>query len=490
MDESKCENKQIENENLIEDQKTKDNKEEKKNENENENEKENENENENEKEKENENENNNVIYNKNDIDNQSQSIEKEKNEKKVNNKEKEKEIEIEIQEINDIKTEKEEHPIIKEEKLAEKKQPNQEEKKEEINTKKEEKKENKNVKKEKMNIDIVKEPNKEPNIGHITKYQINPSKYKIKNKSIETKMKTLLNKDDEKNETENKKGNENTFMNKLKDLKRELSKKEEIYNSKKLKFKSFKNFEENKRYTNYINNNNIKSVDFIPNIKNLVTLNEKKYKDLKNKYYFSLNNKKNLFLDNEKPIINYNRTIKKPYNKTFRFQNYISNSNPILYTKNIHERENDKKNNEIIRLINSNDNFEVILQKLKKTNNIGLNIIKNEKIFNKNNILYNSSNINQYKSYYKKYNSFNSSKSDNNKKLQNLINDVFQEIRNRNINSYIFKSRLSTITSKLRRYDEYTPTKRNNNNFDYLLNLCSKVYLKKYSQSHKKSNYI
>jgi len=481
MDESKSDkNKQIDIEDFIKEQKSENN-----------------NKDENEKE-------NNIdkqnIENKNDIDNQSQikqinsmskSFESEKIEKnEFFNKEKE----IETQEINDINSEKEKTPIIKEQKLEEKKQQNEEDKKEDDKiTKKKEKKEKKENKKDKTNNNnegIVKEPNREPKLGNINKYQLNSSIFKIKNKSLEQKMKTLLSKDNEDKEDENK--NENTFINKVKDLKRELSKKNEINKLKKIKikFETFKNYEINNRYKNYVNSD-IKKKDFFNvNLKDLISNNENKYKELKEKYFASSNknyNKNDLFLGNEKPIISYSQTIRKPYNITYRFTNYM-NTKPILYKKNVQRRENDKINDEIINLINSTDTFDIILQKLKKSKNKGLEKNKNDNQLisdNRNNLLYNSKNINHYKSYCTK-NTYNSKKFENNKKLQTLMNDVFQEIKDRKINSYDFKNRLSTMKSKLKRNDEYKTKKSKNENFDYLLNLCSKESLKKYSKSQKK----
>ena len=484
MDESKSDkNKQIDIEDFIKEQKSEKN-----------------NKDENEKE-------NNIdkqnIENKNDIDNQSQikqinsmskSFESEKIEKnEFFNKEKE----IETQEINDINSEKEKTPIIKEQKIEEKKQQNEEEKKDDdkITKKKEEKKAKKTKKedkKDKMNNNegIVKEPNREPKLGNINKNQLNSSIFKIKNKSLEQKMKTLLSKDNEDKEDENK--NENTFINKVKDLKRELSKKNELNKLKriKIKFETFKNYEINNRYKNYVNSD-IKKKDFFNvNLKDLISNNENKYKELKEKYLASSNknyNKNDLFLDNEKPIISYSQTIRKPYNITYRFTNYM-NTKPILYKKNVQRRENDKINDEIINLINSTDTFDIILQKLKKSKNKGLEKNKNDNQLisdNRNNLLYNSKNINHYKSYCTK-NTYNSKKFENNKKLQTLMNDVFHEIKDRKINSYDFKNRLSTMKSKLKRNDEYKTKRSKNENFDYLLNLCSKENLKKYSKSQKK----
>ena len=430
----------------------------------------------------------------------SKSFESEKNEKQEND---DKENEIIPKKENDNPLEKEENKnnIINNEVI--------EEKKEQItNDKKKEKIDN-----EKINIEeIVKDPNKEPELGPIKKSQLNPSITKIKNKSIEQTIKTLLNMEDNSKDVYNK----NNFINKLKDLKREIYKNKEKndYIKRKNIFEfTFKNIEGNNRYKNEINNNK-EIQDFNFNLDEAKNMNENEFKELKNKYFKSNDiilslkhdnnyNFRNNIFEKEKPIISsYSQSIRNNYNNKYYF---INNNKPIIFDKNKQKKGNNYKNKEFIRLLNSNDNFDIIWKKNKRPNNLEKNIIDK----NKYNILYNSMKANSYKKYYNyksNLNTFNSTNCKNSKKLQNLINDVFYEIKSKNSKSlkkYEFKSRLSNIKQKIKyshtynKYNKigknksiyikyiYRPNKSNKLNYDDLLNLCSKENLKKYSKNCK-----
>ena len=182
---------------------------------------------------------------------------------------------------------------------------------------------------------------------------------KIKNKSLESKVATLLNNDE--NNKEANKENENNFKDKLNGIKNELSKKENSKNIFKFKYKT--NEGKNNRYKNYFINN---KEDFNMKSFEQVNINEKRYQELKDKYflynrcypinlYSSLNEKyferyNKLYLSNNKPLINNN--IK-----------YISYNKPIVYKKNNTNIRNDKRNNDIIKLMNSCSNFSNILKK-------------------------------------------------------------------------------------------------------------------------------
>ena len=394
--------------------------------------------------------------------------------------------------------------------------PNQLDKEEKINNeineeKKEQKVQNKNN--EKINFEeIVRDANKEPELGPIKKSQLKPSITKIKNKSIEKTIKTLLNNEGDNNKDEN---NKNNFVNKLKDLKREIYKNKEKNNYIKRKniFEfTFKNIEGNNRYKNNINNNK-ELQDFNFNLDDAKNMKENEFKELKDKYFKSNNiilsikhdnnyKQQNNIFEKEKPIINsYSQSIKSKYNNRYNFTN---NNSPIVFDKNKQKIGNNLKNKEFIKLLNSNDNFDIVLEKYKRPNNLERNFIEN----NKYNILYNSMKINNNKKYYNyksNLNTFNSTNYENSKKLQNLMNDVFYEIKNKNSNSKTrseLKSRLSNIRSKIKyshtfnKYNKigknksiniqynYRPKKSNKLNFDDLLNLCSKDNLKNCCKKH------
>ena len=186
---------------------------------------------------------------------------------------------------------------------------------------------------------------------------------KIKNKSLESKVATLLNNDE--NNKEEEKENGNNFKDKLNGIKNELSKKSEENSKNIFEFKYTTNQRKNNRYKNYFNNNkedfNFKSFEQI-------NINEKRFQELKDKYflynrcysinlYSSLNEKyferyNNIFLSNYKPLINNN------------FKNVTYNK-PLVYIKNKTNIRNDKRNNDIIKLINSCSYLSNILKKIK-----------------------------------------------------------------------------------------------------------------------------
>ena len=377
------------------------------------------------------------------------------------------------------------------------------------NKKKEEKTKEKN-----KNEYIVREPNKKPVLNPLVKSQLKPSINKIKNKSIEKTIKTLLNSDENNNQGEEQNNNKNKFIDKLKEFKKELSEKEEM--NKNIKKKNifeftFKNYEDNKN--NRYKNTNKDSDVFNFNVKD--SLNSK-YKELKEKYFkpnkneFSLNNKNadyklhNIFIEKEKPITSYNQSPQKKFIDNYNYRSL--SKKPLIYRKNSPKMRKNLRNNDIFILMNSMDNLGVILNKFKKSNNYDFQ--KNNDENNKIDYIYNSASKNQYKINYYKNKTFNSSIFENSKKLQNLMNDVFHEIKQNSRKSsskkYEFKSRLLNIKSKItsqsvNRYNKksftknhlnthrYTPKKSSNLNFDELLNLCSKENLRSYYTNSRKN---
>ena len=376
-----------------------------------------------------------------------------------------------------------------EEKLEEKEEIN-EEKKEEIN---EEKNNNENIIEEKeknklINEEIVKEANKEPDLSLNNKIQMTQSINKIKNKSLESKIATLLN-NDENNKEEDK---ENNFKDKLNGIKNELSRKaeENSKNKNTFEFKYKSNEGKNNRYKNYFNNN---KEDLNINSFEQININEKRYQELKDKYflynrcypnnlYSSLNGKyferyNNLFSSNCKPLIN----------KDFK---YISYNKPIVYKKNNTNIRNDKRNNDFIKLMNSCNNFSSILKKMKNNSEEKNNI-------NDDKILYSYNKFNSYNGYNNKYNLYKTAHFDKTSKLKNIINDVLNEIKD-DKNNYSLKTDLSNLQRKIRfsrslnKYSSFErerinnkyhkSSKNKNKDFNYLLRLCSKENFKNYSQ--------
>ena len=434
----------------------------------------------------------------------SKSFESEQNDKQEN---------INNEEINNNIIQTEEYKNKAQQKEEENLNNNIEDKKdkEEPENKKKEKK----TKEKNKSEFIVREPNKKPVLGPLLKSQLKPSINKIKNKSIEKTIKTLLNSDENNNQSEEKNINKNKFIDKLRDFKRELSEKEEMnkYIKKKNIFEfTFKNYEDSKN--NRYKNTNKDSDLFNFNVKD--SLKDNKYKELKEKYFnsnkneFSPNDKKvdyklHIFMEKEKPITSYKQSPQKKFIDNYNYRSL--SKKPLIYRKNSPKIRKNLRNNDIFRLMNSMGNLGVILNKFKKSNNY--EIQKNNVENNKIDYIYIIANKNQYKNNYNNKNKiFNSSIFENSKKLQNLMNDVFHEIKQNNKKSsskkYEFKSRLLNIKSKItsqsvNRYNKksfrknqlnvhrYTPKKSSNLNFDELLNLCSKENLKSYYTNSRKN---
>ncbi len=431
----------------------------------------------------------------------------EENKKEENNEKEEKKEDNKLDNKEDNKEdnkleEKKENEIIQEKDII-LEENKKEEKKKDKNEKKEEKK-----KKGKYNIEeIIKNANKQPDIGVIKNSQVKPTINQIKNKSIEQTIKVLINQNDN-----NTKENDNQFINRLNELKREISKKQDKKKNNNFEF-TFKNTKVNNRYKNGINAN--KDIDFNFKVYDPISINENKYKELKDKYLYS-NNKivftpifgksydKSKFLDKNNPRMSYNESLKKS-GKNFLCSSY---NKPIVYRKNKQKIKNNRKNDDIFRLFNSTDNFEFILKRLKSSTN-NYEEIKNDN-FNKYNLLYNSKNRNNYKkctTNANKNNLFKSTNFENNSKLKNLIKDVFNEIKDENKKTYFLRTelqnRLSNIELKIKfsqslnkynilgksrlinRY-QYRTKKSTNLNFNDLINLCTKENLRKYSKSAKK----
>ena len=460
-------------------------------------------------------------------------------EKKEENIEEKKDENVEEKKEENIEEKKDENTEgKKDENLVEKKDENIEEKKEEEEKNKEENKEeekkveekNEEKKVEEENKDkeidlgksfngiMIKEPNKEPDLGPNDKSQLNPSIHKLKNKNLDETITAIIKKEDE-NSKEERKNNENKLFYKLNEFNYELNRKAEINNFKIRKnnidfhLKSYDG--KNNRYQNYTNSNGnlYKSSNY--NLSNIepMNLNEKKFNEIKNKkflpdkLYSSLNDNyfKKCDFFSSKPKDNYmtdfSQSLKLP-NRNDNKSNYKYYYKPLVYTKNVQNIKNgDKRRDDIYRIINSNDNFENILKKIKP-NNFN-NFEENKNKYNYNNLLYSSNGLKSYKNYCN-----NDSKK--NSKIKNLMKEVYNEIQDKNysslksdfiIQSTIMQSKMklypfinkynNTGKDELKSYLYKTPDKTKNKNmgFNDLLRYCSKENLKK-SQSSKKKYFL
>jgi hypothetical protein len=407
-------------------------------------------------------------------------------------KNEEKEINQEEKPIDTLKDE------IKKENISDINIKNQSNENEEIkilidnNKIKEEGKNNNKNKKE----EIIKKANKIPEIEPSYEYQINDTMKKIKNKSLEKKMKDIFN-SDKKNVKENGIINkENKFIDKLKEIEVKIEKIGELKRKKQNEFEfTLKNNKEekNNRYETYNNEkgnekeNNInkkKNFDFNFNITNKNGLKENKYKDL-NKWYFSVDkfefyNSPSDWDKKKYKLMNYNEEMKK-FSRKYNAQRFRSLTNNIRRT-------------------HYPDNFKNILDKVDKFEQN-----RKESKFLRNNLTNNKltqsdpfSNKYKYKSIAGNLKTISKEKPS---KIKNLIEDIYLEINKTNTVSSKNKNskKLSNIKSKVKyshlsnyknnlniiktnnMIDKNRFTKSSFSNLDELLKLCSKRNLKKYA---------
>ena len=289
---------------------------------------------------------------------------------------------------------------------------------------------NNEIKKEE---EIIKKVNNVPKIESYSEYKFNNTIKKIKNKSIEKKMKDIFDSDKKNNKNENAK--DNKFIDKLNKI--EIKIKEiNDYNKKKKNKKEFniKNYEdENYRY---------KSID---------KENEKNVKEefnKKNPFYFDYN------IKNKKE----DRKNKKDFKQTyFSYENF--------YFYNI-PSENRKKSKYM--------NYTQDLKKIFKKYN-------DQRLLRKNN------NFNSFNKILFKVDKFKQSQEENKFKLNNLFKnsiDLGDTTKYRNISNIInYKSLSLEKPSKLERiieniYSDINKTSDNpsKNNFERkLLDMKSKI---------------
>ena len=355
------------------------------------------------------------------------------------------------------------------------------------------------LKKEEINELINNNKNKYNNKN------LNNALKKIRNKSVEKKIKDLLTIDKKKTNNEKEK---NKFINKLKEIEVKIEgikdlKKRRQKEEKKVEFKNDKNnklnIDKNKDKINFIN--------FNFELKKESGNSENKYQELK-KLYFSCN--KFDFTPTNKKIVKENRNNKdknsenKIKNNTNSYKSYIEFKH--IYKKKCDQPNTIKQNQNKIRIINKSDNFKNILNKLENfEENKNENIFSNNLLFSKNKAI-NDLNRNQNRKINKKsnYDFFKSVSIEKSSKFKHIMDDVCSEIKD--LNNYSsrrnYRSKISNIKSYIKNsflykgennfdikkqgiinYCDYNKSK--DLDFDDLLNLCSKRNLKFLTKNSK-----
>ena len=304
---------------------------------------------------------------------------------------------------------------------------------------------------------LIKRANKKPEIEPHSKFNLNNALKKIRNKSVEKKIKDLLSID--KKKTNNVK-EKNKFINKLKeievkiegikDLKKRRQKEEKIVEFKNDK-KNKENIDNNKDKDNFIN--------FNFELKKESGNSENKYQELK-KLYFSCN--KFDFTPTNKKIVKENRNNKDKSSEN-KIKNNTNNYKSYIEFKHIYKKKCDQPNtikqNQAINDLNRNQN-----RKINKKSNFDF---------------------------------FKSVSIEKSSKFKHIMDDVCSEIKD--LNNYSsrrnYRSKISNIKSYIKNsflykgennfdikkqgiinYCDYNKSK--DLDFDDLLNLCSKRIIK------------
>ena len=339
---------------------------------------------------------------------------------------------------------------------------------------------------------LIKKANNEPDLKLYNKYQFHDTIKKIKNKSLEKKMKDIYNSD--KKDYNNNNIN-NKFMNRLKKIESQFEKISD-YKLNKLK--------KNEEKKNIINDNNNQDeqnlLNFNFNLKKYSNNSENKYQEIKNlynsvnKFNFSLKNNKHRKDDND------NSPPKKRI-KENEINNYIKTFQKAKELKDIYKNYRIKqKNKNLIQVINNSKNFKNILDNIGKFEE---NKLDNKFNLFKNSFSYKDLNINsRYNKYRNKINIglFKSTSLEKSSKLKNMMNDVYSEINSINnktsknyLNNKIMdikaKIKCDNLVHKSNNYQTIDQNifknrnklyKSNDLNFDDILKQCSKGNLKKY----------
>ena len=337
---------------------------------------------------------------------------------------------------------------------------------------------------------LIKKANNEPDLKLYNKYQFHDTIKKIKNKSLEKKMKDIYNSD--KKDYNNNNIN-NKFMNRLKKIESQFEKISD-YKLNKLK--------KNEEKKNIINDNNNQDEQNLLNfnLKKYSNNSENKYQEIKNlynsvnKFNFSLKNNKYWKDDND------NSPLKKRI-KENEINNYIKTFQKAKELKDIYKNYRIKqKNKNLIQVINNSKNFKNILDNIGKFEE---NKLDNKFNLFKNSFSYKDLNINsRYNKYRNKINIglFKSTSLEKSSKLKNMMNDVYSEINSINnktsknyLNNKIMdikaKIKCDNLVHKSNNYQTIDQNifknrnklyKSNDLNFDDILKQCSKGNLKKY----------
>lgn len=333
--------------------------------------------------------------------------------------------------------------------------------------------------------EIIKKANKIPELKPYFESQFNESIRKIKNKSLEKKMKDLFNTD--KKDKENNK--ENNFIDKLKQIEEKIVAINEYSKNKK---NARKIQEENNRYksldkTNENNKNeNAKKscFNFDYNTKIQKDKKEIKYKGFKqtyfsydNFYFYNSPSNKN---DKKSKINNYMEEMKRIYKK-YNYQRILRNNNHLLnpdnFKKIIFQMDKFKQNNQD----KDNNKFKPI--NLFKNNSVSCDM-----------------KVNEYRNKHTNFGNYKSLTIEKPSKVKDMIDNIYIDINksNRHQNQSAFDKKLSNMKSRIKysniAYKKNTIeaiksnnimgknrfTNSNFSNMDDLLKLCSKRSLKKY----------
>ena len=338
--------------------------------------------------------------------------------------------------------------------------------------------------------EIIKRANKIPELEPNYEFRINDTMKKIKNKSLEKKMKDLFDSGKKTNNEIKKNNQENNFIDKLKDIELKFEKIDEYKRNKNNNFEFTlrnNNEEKNNRYDSYNKTKEEKKISNSQN--NFFDFNykkdkrENKYKDL-NKFYFSADK----FEFFNKPL-NENK-------KKYQMMNYTKEMKK-LYSK--YNAQRLRRMNKIIKKPDFPDNFKNIFFTIKKfqENKKGINLTRNN-LFN-NNLAQSEMKTMRTTKYDTKtnFNNFKTISVEKPSKLKNILEDIYSEINKANNNNSTrtnFDQKISNIKFKMNssQKNNMKIIKSNNtigknklfkssfSNLDDLLKLCSKRNLKKY----------
>ena len=355
---------------------------------------------------------------------------------------------------------------------------------------------------------LIQRANRMPELEPQIKNNFKNTLKKIKNKSIEKKAKDLL--DSDKKEIIHEQNKNSKFIKKLKEIEVKIekintckTKTKKDNEEKKIEYKlNEDNVDNNKE--NY-NKDNLINFNF--NVNKPTGSSENKYQELK-KLYFSNNkfdftsikkksmkDKKNNKENNNK-IKNYTNNYKKKEEFKGKYINY-----------NIQKLNKKHPNQNMIRIINNNQNFKNILDKLDKfeENKIDNIILKNNLYNSYNNLLNDFGKTNKNRKLTNSdFNLFKSVSLEKPSKLKNMMEDVYGEIKD--ITDYKLKRNASNKISNMKAHIQYSSltrkdkkfdfnqnflriepkyNKSNDLNFDDLLKYCSKRNIKSFAKNTK-----